>query len=141
MARRLGQDYKLYVDDGASNLNPIAGETSLSVARNTNLIDQSAKGDGAYAVQAVGKSEITISVSGGLQVPDANGLERIQSLATARTAGNFQVRVDPWSSSDTVFVASMYVSNFSLSLDDNANATFSFNLTLASAPTKDQLSP
>ncbi len=141
MARRLGQQYKLYVDNGSGVFNPLAGEQSLSIERSTQLIDQSVKGDGAYAVNAVGKSQLTISVGGGLIVPDANGIERVYTLANTRVASTVQIRLDPWASDDVLFEASMYVSNFSRGKDDNANATFSFQLTLAAAPTVDVLEP
>jgi hypothetical protein len=141
MARRLGQDYKLFVDDGAGTFNAIAGEVSLQQGRTTNLIDQSAKGDGAYAVQAAGKTQVTITCSGKLQVPDPNGIERVHTLSKNRTAGAFQIRLDPWASDDVLFAASMFASNFSMGADDDDNATFSFQATLAAPPTVDLLEP
>lgn len=141
MARRLGQDYKLYVDNGSGTYNPLAGEVSLSIERSSTLIDQSVKGDGAYAVQAVGKSQLTINVGGGLILPDAGGIERLYTLANTRVAGNIQIRLDPWASDDVLFAASMYVANFNRDKGDNANATFTCQLTLAAAPTTDLLEP
>jgi predicted secreted protein len=141
MPRRLGHDYKLYVNNGSGTYNPIAGEVSLQVQRSTNLIDQSAKGDGAYSVQAPGKTQVTINVSGKLQLPDVNGLERLHTLAKDRDAGDIQIRLDPWASDDVIFAASMYVSNFSTGADDDDNATFQLQLTLAAAPSVDLLEP
>ncbi len=140
--RMLGEHYKLYVNNGSGTYNPIAGEVSLQPSRQTNLRDQSAKGDGAYSVQAPGKTQVTISCSGKLQLPDPNGLERIHTMSKNRTAETYQIRVDPFATDDPVFEASMYVSNMNApGADDDDNATFSFQLTLAAPPTIDLLTP
>jgi hypothetical protein len=63
----------------------------------------------------------------------------VYALFVARTAGNFQIRVTPFSGSDLVFAGSLWVSNFERDLTDQTNAGFSFQLTLNTAPTVDTL--
>lgn len=142
MTKRLGHEFKVYVDNGSGTYNPIAGEVEHNRDGSTSLIDQSAKGTGQFAIQAPGRKTLVITVSGKKDLPDANGLERVYALQKVypQVAGNFQVRQDPFSGSDIKFAGSMYVSNFSDASPDQDNATFSFQLTCASAPTTDLLS-
>lgn len=142
MAKRLGHEFKVYVDNGSGVFNPIAGEVEHSRDGSTTLIDQSAKGTGQFAIQAPGRKTLTITVSGKKDLPDASGLERVYALQKVypQVAGNFQVRQDPFAGGDVKFASSMYVSNFNDSAPDQDNATFSFQLTCSAAPTTDLLS-
>ncbi len=142
MARKLGHEYKVYVDNGSGTYNPIDGEVEHNRDGSTALIDQSAKGTGQFAIQAPGRKTLVITVSGKKSLPDSNGLERVYALQKVypQVAGNFQIRLDPFAGSDVKFAAAMYVSNFNDASPDQDNATFSFQLTCASAPTTDVLS-
>jgi hypothetical protein len=140
--RMLGEDYKLFVRSSGGVYNPIAGEVGLQKASQTNMRDQSAKGDGRYKVQKPGRADVTISWSGKLQVPDPDGIERIKALELSGTAENYQIRVTPWDSDDVIFEASMYSASFEgPGADDDDNALVSFQLTLAAVPTVDRLTP
>jgi len=142
MARMGGEDYRLFVKNASAVYNDIDGEVSLQPSRQTNMRDQSAKGDGAYMVKKPAKTDVTINVSGKLQLPDTDGIERIHDLAKTRVTNDYQLRVTPFSGSDVIFEASMYASNMTApGADDDDNATFSFQLTLAAQPTIDKLTP
>lgn len=141
MSRRLGDDYKLYINNGAGVYNALAGEQNLSLARNTNLIDQSAKGDGAYAVKVAGKTEVTITVGGVGDLPDANGWERVHSRATGRLNETYQIRRTPFGAGDVVFEGLMSTSGGSRDLNSNESESLSYTLTTAQAPTVDLLVP
>lgn len=142
--RMLGEHYRLFVNK-AGVYHQIAGEVGFQPSRQTNMRDQSAKGDLGYAVKSPGKTDVTMACNGKLQLPDADGIERIHGLAKTRTAELYQIRVDPtfaFASGTEIFQASMYASDFSApGANDDDNATFSFNLTLAEPPTLDQLTP
>ena len=142
MAKKLGHEYKVFVDNGSGTYNAIAGEVEHNRDGSTTLIDQSAKGTGQFAVQTPGRKTLVITVSGKKDLPDPNGLERVYTLQKAypQTAGNFQVRKDPFTGSDIIFASSMYVSNFTDGAADQDNASYSFQLTCASSPTTDLLS-
>ncbi len=141
MARKLGHEYKLYVDNGSGTFNEVQGQTGLTVDGSTALIDQSAKGTGQFAIQAPARKTLTITCTGKKVLPDTSGLERVYALQQVypQASEGFQIRTDPFSGSDVIFAAEMYVSNFSEDNPDQDNATYSFQLTCASAPTTDQL--
>lgn len=140
--RMNGEDYRLFVKSAGGVYNDIDGEVSLQPNRQTNMRDQSVKGDGAYSVKKPAKTDVTFNVSGKLQLPDTDGIERVFELAKTRAANDYQLRVTPFAGTDVLFEASMYASNMSApGADDDDNATFSFQLTLAAPPTVDKLTP
>lgn len=140
---RLGQNYKLFVDDGAGTLNEIQGQTGLTFDGSTALIDQSSKTTGQIAIQAPGRKTLTITCTGKVVLPDANGLERVHTIEKVypQVSERFEIREDPHLVGDIVFAGEMFVSNFSLDHPDQDNSTFSFQLTPAAAPSVDDLSP
>jgi predicted secreted protein len=144
VAKRLGQEYRLYVGDGASGevFTVIAGQTGLTLDGSTELIDQSSKESGQIALQAPGRKTLTVTCSGKLDLPDANGLEQVYDLQKVypQVPNNFQIRENPFGPGDVMFSASMFISNFSIDAPDQDNATYSFQLTLAEAPSIDLLS-
>lgn len=143
MAKKLGHEYKLFIDDGAGTFNEIAGQTGLTRDGSTELIDQSSKTTGQFAIQAPGRKNFTITCPGKTELPDANGLERVHTLQKAypQVAETFQIRVSPFATGDVVFQADMYISNFSMDDPDQDNSTYTFQLTLATAPATDLLEP
>lgn len=143
---QLGHNFQVARGDAASPevFTLIAGQTGLDRSAAQELIDQSSKTTGQYAVQAAGRKSLSIQVSGIRELPDASGLEAVYaqwSGATQQTAALFRI-VDVSASPDAVvFEGSMYVSEFSQSDPDQDNSTYSFTLTLALAPTTDDLTP
>src|SRR5690606_850687 len=101
------------------------------------------KTTGQIALQAPGRKTLTITCTGVTTLPDADGLERVYAIQKVypQVPANFQIRVAPFESGDVVFEASMYVSNFSQDDPDQQNSTYSFQVTLAAAPSTDLLLP
>jgi predicted secreted protein len=145
MAKKLGHEYKLFVGDGevSEAFSDIAGETGLTFDAPTNFIDTSSKTSGRYGEQTPGRSSLTITASGKLELPDASGLERVNELdaATPKESGNFQIRVAPFTEDDVVFQAAMFVGNFNKDFSDQDNATWTFSLGLDGPPDVDLLVP
>jgi predicted secreted protein len=145
MAKKLGHEYKLFVGDGstAENFSQIAGETGLTFDAPTNFIDTSSKTSGRYGEQTPGRSSLTITASGKLELPDADGLERVNELDATdpKTSGTFQIRVAPFADEDVVFQASMFVGNFNRDFSDQDNANWTFSLGLDGPPDVDLLVP
>jgi len=146
MAEQLGQDFRVFKGDGASPevFTEIAGQRGLTRDISTNLIDQSSKSAGLFGLQTPGRKQITFSVTGVRDLPDASGLEAVyaqQAGSSSQVAANYRVMNTGVSPNTTVFEASMYVSNFSQDDDDQDSGGYSFQLTLAAAPTTDDLTP
>jgi hypothetical protein len=143
MAKKLGQEYKLFVDNGSGTKTEIAGQTGLTRDGSTALIDQSSKTTGQIAIQAPGRKTLTITCTGKLEVPDANGIERVYAIQKVypQVSESFEIRVDPWASGDVVFEGEMYVSNWSQDDPDQDNSTYSFQITCADVPNVDLLDP
>lgn len=143
MTQRLGQDYQLFVDDGAGTFNPVAGQTGLTRDGSTNLINTSSKTTGKYDTQAPGRAALTLTVNGKLDLPDANGFERVSAIEAVypQQSADFQLREAPFAVGDVVFQAPMFVSNLNTDFPDQDNATYSFQLTLDGPPTVDDLTP
>lgn len=141
----LGSEYKLYVGDGEETevFTVIAGQTGLSFDVSTNFIDTSSKSTGRIGTQRPGRRAITITCSGKMELPDAKGLEEVFSLSKADPSlpANFQIRQTPFAADDVVFQGSMYVGGMSQDMPDEDNATWSFELTPAAAPTTELLVP
>lgn len=139
----LGQDYRLFVDDGAGTFNEIAGQTTLNKDGGTNLINQSSKTTGQFDLQAPGRKSLTINVGGIKTLPDAGGLERVYTLQKVypQVQEGFQIRKAPYAGSDVVFQCEMFISNFREGFDDQDNATYQFDLTPQAAPSVDLLAP
>jgi hypothetical protein len=145
MARKLGQNYRLYVGSGASPevFSVLAGQRSLTRDESTPLIDQSSKETGQYALQTPGRKALTLTVEGILDLPDANGIERLKTASNADPLVPVAIQIQDTSVSPNavVFECEMYPGNFNMGADDQDNATYSFSLTAESAPSTDDLSP
>lgn len=142
MARLLGSEYRLFVGDGATPTEAftlVAGQRDLTIDASTNLIDVSSKETGIYTLQRPGRSAYQISVTGVMVLPDTAGLEAVYAAYKSRSAVNFEIRDGAFGDSDVAFAASMNVSNFNRGNPDEAEATYSFDLTLDAAPTTDLL--
>ena len=143
MAKLLGNNYRLWIDNGSGTYFEIKGQQGLTVNRQSGLIDTSSKDDGAYGSQAPALKSVSLDCEIYPNLPDANGYGRLETIALASTTNpvNFQVRKGGSSGtpSDAVFQASMYVGNFNTEKGKNDVVKVSFQLALAAAPTIDAL--
>jgi hypothetical protein len=139
MGKKLGHEYKMFVDNGSGVFNPVLGEVSHNREAATGFVDTSSKGSGQFATKKPLRKDLTITVEGKKDLPDPGGLERVYALQKVypQVAANWQMRRDPFTGSDIVFAASMNIGNFNDPHPDQENATFSFQLTCDTAPTVD----
>jgi hypothetical protein len=108
MARKYGNDYHIWIESSTpGTYNRIKGQTSLSLSRNGQAIDISAKEDFPYAAQGPGMRALNISFEIIPDLPDANGYTRLETQANAVSPTPFNVQVrkggTAGSGSDVVF--------------------------------------
>lgn len=143
MARKYGNDYHIWIDNGSGTYNRIKGQTTLIVTRNGQTIDISAKEDFPYAAQGPGMRSLSIAVETIPDLPDASGYTRLETVANAAspTATNIQVRKNGISGtgSDVVFQGSVYVTDFNTNYGQNEALKVNATLVAAAAPTTDLL--
>jgi predicted secreted protein len=135
-----GNEYRLRIESTTpGTYNEIAGQQGLTKSGSTNLIDVSTKASGAYALQRVGKRNVTITCEGLADLPDANGYTRLETRANQAIQAPTMFRIVKLPST-VVFEASMYIGNFEGEFPQDGNVPYSFTLTLAAAPVTDTLS-
>lgn len=144
MAKKLGNDYRLWIDAATpGTFSQILGQTSMSINRSAALIDTSSKETGAYATQAPGQRTLTIDCEIIPDLPDASGYGRLETVAqdTTSTAVDFAIRKDGSSgdATDNVFLCGMHVTNFNTTFGKDDVVKCSFTLVCAEAPTTDAL--
>lgn len=142
MAKKLGNDYRLWIESAtAGTYNEIKGGTSLKINRQSSTIDTSTKDDYPYGTQAPGLKSLTIDGEIYPNLPDANGYGRLETASQGSEPANFQIRKggSAGGSSDVVFEGSLYVGNFNTDFAKNDVVKCDFQLTLAAAPTVDEL--
>jgi predicted secreted protein len=144
MAKKLGNDYRLWIESAeAGTYNEIKGQTTLRISRQTGQIDTSTKDDYPYGTQAPGLKSLTIDCEFFPNLPDATGYTVLEATANAptTTAKGFQIRKggSAGASGDVVFEADMYIGNFDTDFSKNDVVKCTCQLTLATAPTADEL--
>ncbi|HEX7852323.1 MAG TPA: phage tail tube protein [Sphingobium sp.] len=145
MSKKLGNDYRLWIESTTTpgTFNEIKGQTSTKISRQTGLIDTSTKDNFPYGTQAPGLRTLTLDLEIYPDLPDATGYAVLETSANAAVATpvKFEIRKDgsTGASEDAVFAASMYIGNFDTDFPKNDVVKCTFQLSLASAPTKDAL--
>jgi predicted secreted protein len=93
MAKKLGNDYRLWIESSTpGTYNQILGQQSLSYSRSSNQIDVSDKNNSPYALTAAGLFDVSISLEGLADLPDATGFTLLETKFLAQTAWKFQIR-------------------------------------------------
>jgi hypothetical protein len=143
MARKYGNDYHLWIDNGSGTYNRVKGQTSSSVTRNGAVIDISAKEDFPYAAQGPGLRALSIAIEIIPDLPDANGYTRMETVANAVTPVpvNIQIRKNGVSGTgtDVVFQGPIYITDFNTDYAQNGALKVNATLVASSAPTVDVL--
>jgi hypothetical protein len=145
MAKKLGNDYRLWIESATpGTYNEIKGGTTLKISRQTSQTDTSTKDDFPYGTWAPGLKTLTIDSEIYPNLPDANGYGLLEAGANAGTTTpvNFQIRKGGSAgngTTDVVFEASMFIGNFDTDFGKNDVVKCTFQLTLESAPTTDEL--
>ena len=143
MAKSLGNGVRLYVESTTTGtFNQVKGQTTLSRTRQGQQIDSTTKDDGAYGTSFSGSKSLSIQAGFLLDLPDANGMERLFTLATADPAVPFNIQLrngalaDP---ADVIFKGSVTVLNLDDGADMNSMASVSMTFGAAAAPVIDML--
>lgn len=139
MAKKLGNDYRLFIGDGAGTevFTEIKGQQNLSVTRNGNTIDTSTKENFPYGTSAPGMRNLSIAIELLPDLPDASGYTAFETWANSATPTpkNFQVKTG----STIVFECGMYLTDFNTAFDMNGAVKTTGTLVAAAAPTTDVL--
>lgn len=141
MGKKLGNDYRLFIGDGATPteaFTEIKGQQNLSITRNANTIDTSTKDNTPYGTKAPGLRDLSIAFELIPDLPDATGYTALETfmLASSPTPKNFQIKTG----STIVFEGSMYGTDFNSTLNMNDAVKATGTLVAAAAPTTDVLS-
>lgn len=144
MAKKLGRDYRIWIESAGGGFNLIKGQQDLSVDRGNGSIDTTTKDNYPYSTSAPGFKTLTISASFEPDLPDATGYTRLEALANSTTTASFTIQirkggntgVDP---GDVVFEALVNSTGLSTSFGMNDAVTSSTSFSLAEAPTVDTL--
>lgn len=140
MAKKLGNDYRLFIGDGAGPevFTEIKGQQNLSITRNGATIDTSTKDNAPYGTQAPGLRTLSIAFALIPDLPDALGYTAFETfaLASSSTPKNFQIK----KGSTVVFLGSLYCTDLNTTFDMNDAVKATGTLVSAAAPTTDALS-
>lgn len=141
MAKKLGSDYRLWIESATpGTYNMIKGNVSLSYAASGSTIDTTSKDDYPFSTRAAGQRDLSIDFEIVPDLPDATGYTRFETQAnlTAPTPTNFAIRkggasgADP---ADVVVKGSFYITDLSVTLNNNEPVKVTGKLIAASAPT------
>jgi hypothetical protein len=137
--KRLGNNHRLQIESAvAGTYNEIAGQQNLSVNRSASTIDTSTKDEFPWGSSAPGSRTVSIPATLIPDLPDANGYDRLVTLAGGTDPFNIRI-IDTANSDEVVFECSVYNTDRNNSLDINAAGSVSLTLVNASAPTVDLL--
>jgi predicted secreted protein len=142
MAKKLGNDYRLWIESSTpGTYNQILGQQSLSYSRTSNQIDISDKNNSPYALSAAGLFDVSISLEGLADLPDATGYTLLETKFLAQTPWKFQIRKAGSSGvdADKVFAATLNILELSTSFGQNGAVSYSAKFGLSIAPTTDAL--
>lgn len=139
MTKRLGNNLRLRIESSTpGTYNEIAGQQNLSVNRSAQQIDTSTKDEFPYGSSAPGSRSISLPATFIPSLPDANGYDRLVTLANDTDPFNIDI-IDTADSNTVVFACSVYVTDRNNSLDANAPGGASCTFVNAAAPTTDDL--
>lgn len=139
--KRLGNNLRLQIESSTpGTYNEIAGQQNLSVNRAAGTIDTSTKDEFPYGSSRSGSRSISIPATFIPDLPDANGYDRLVTLANDASGDPFNIRIiDTGDSDAVVFECSVTVSDRNNSLDQNAAGGASCTFINATAPVTDDL--
>lgn len=139
----LGNDYLAWIGAAApGTYNFILGQGTLSETRSQTAIDTSDKTSNGYDTEAYGNQKVSYSLDIKVKLPDPNGYTRLETLINARQQIDFQVRKNGQAgvAADAIFAASMNGTIASRTFNKDGTVDAKVTLSLAAAPTIDQLS-
>tara|TARA_R110000787_G_scaffold208846_8_gene318910 strand:- start:4187 stop:4609 length:423 start_codon:yes stop_codon:yes gene_type:complete len=140
MAKKLGQDFRLFVRDvGGATFSQPRGQGNLTINRSSSPIDTSTKDSGRYGTSAPGAKTLTLSQELIPDLPDATGYTRMKALDGSGDAEVYQIREKPFAEEDAVFECLMYTVFGNTGLGRTDAVGTSVELSAAEAPTVDDI--
>lgn len=137
--KRLGNNLRLQVEQAvAGTYAEIKGQQNLSVNRSSQQIDQSTKDNFPYGSSAQGLRSVSIPATFVPDLPDANGYDRLRTLANGTSPFNIRI-VNSADANAVVFECSVYATDRSDSMDMNAPGASSWTFVNSTAPVTDAL--
>lgn len=140
MPAQLGNDRRVFIESATpGTYNEIKGQRDVSQTADAAQIDIGDKNSSPYGRTAPGNFNYQITMSGIVDLPDANGLERLYSQFLARAAFKIQIRETPFATGDVIFEGQVYCLNFNRSDPRNGERTYDVTFGLAAVPITDLL--
>jgi hypothetical protein len=139
--KKLGHNYRLQVESAVpGTYNTVAGEQTLSVNRSASPIDTTSKDQFPYGSSRGGSRSLSIPFGCIPDLPDANGYDRLVTLANDSDGTPFNIRIIDTSDSDNVVLeCSVTVSDRNNTLDQGAPAGATCTFINSAAPVTDDL--
>ncbi len=142
MTTLLGNDYLAWIEGSTAGVyGYINGQGTLSETRSQTSIDTSDKTTAGYDTEAFGNIKVSYSLDIKCKLPDATGYTRLETQCNAKTPFNFQVRKSGTGgqTADAIFAALMNGTIASRAFNKDGTVDVKVTLSLAAAPTIDQL--
>jgi hypothetical protein len=138
MPVELGKNYKIYIGDGAATevFTSLGGQGSLSWQRAFKAIETSSKDNGIYGSAKSGLQNITMTVTGRLNVPDT----AFEDLYNYSKSGTPEMNIEVRKGSTVKYKGKMSISGtFTADMPYEGAVDYSFDLTNVEAPVTDSL--
>jgi hypothetical protein len=139
MAKKLGNDYRLFVRGADATFSQPAGQGNLTKNGGKNFSSNATKDTEGYDTQQPGLKTLTLKQDMIPSLPDPTGYTRLETLDKSNATEMFQIRKKPFATADVVFEAIMYVGLDDTSYTQGESVKVGVTLTLAEAPTVDAL--
>jgi hypothetical protein len=139
MAKKLGNDYRLFVRGADETFSQPAGQGNLTKNGGKNFSSNATKDTEGYDTQQPGLKTLTLKQDMIPSLPDPTGYTRLETLDKSNATEMFQIRKKPFATADVVFEAIMYVGLDDTSYNQGESVKVGVTLTLAEAPTVDAL--
>jgi predicted secreted protein len=137
--KKLGIFYRLQIESAvAGTYTEIAGQQNLSVNRQGQQIDTSTKDEHPWGSSRNGARSISIPATFIPDLPDANGYDRLVTLANGDDPFNIRI-IDSSDSDNVVFECSVNVTDRNNTLDSGAAGGASCTFVNAAPPVTDDL--
>lgn len=139
--KKLGHNFLLQVESSTpGTYNTVAGQQNLSVNRSAQQIDTTSKDEFPWGSSRGGARSVSIPFAVIPDLPDANGYDRLVTLANDAEGDPFNIRIIDTSDSDNVvFECSVTVSDRNNTLDQGGPAGATCTFINATAPVTDDL--
>jgi predicted secreted protein len=140
MAKKLGSDYRLYVQSATpATFNQPAGQGNLTINRSKAFTSSATKDTEGVDTQTPGLRTLSITQAIIPDLPDANGYTRMETLDKSNAAEVYQVRKKPFATEDVVFECLMYTSLDNTGMEQGTSVSAGVTLQPAAQPTVDSL--